>query len=111
MVLDGVSLSCGILTFLSGGRNMISVTKRFKYRPCPSVPKETAHTAYLYHTMQLAVPFLFEKEFYSFWPAGMGIDAHSSVIKTEQYLSFLHCLKKSSNCDVIVREKKLCALF
>lgn len=27
MVLDGVSLSCGVFILLSGGRNMISVTK------------------------------------------------------------------------------------
>lgn len=53
---------------------------RFECRPCPSIPKETAHKAYLYDTMQFALPFLLEKEFHSFWPAGRGIDAHSSVI-------------------------------
>lgn len=73
---------------LSGGRNMISAIKSMKSDSTidpigPSFPKETAHKVYLYHTTQFAVPFLFEKEFHSFWPAAMGFDAHLSVIKTE----------------------------
>lgn len=114
MVLDGVSLSCGVFTLLSGGRNMISVTKSMKSDSNTDPVHQSLKrqlTQHISHTMQFAVPFLFEKEFHSFWPAGMGIDSHSSVIKTEQYLSFTHCLKKPNNCDVIVRDKKLHALF